>query len=183
MRHSLVLLVLLTFFIFGCTENSSLVNPVNDSNNLEWINLQSNSLSKTSLSEEDLLFAKMIDPEKGGTIKIKVKGDISIKGKLKVPKKSFDGKPQNFKVQLSPDLFTIDFDPSGYNFDPSVIFTILYEGIKLKKSDIDIKFAYMCEDGTIEIVEDAKIVIDLKKGILGVKNVKISHFSRWGFVK
>lgn len=191
MRHSLILAVLLTFFIFGCTENSSLVNPGTESNNLEWISLQSNSLAK--ITGEDLVFTKLIDPEKGGTIKIKVKDDISIKGKLKVPKNSFDGEASTlfkngeastlFTIQLAPDIFTIDFDPSGLEFDPDLTFSIVYKDVNLDESDKNIKFGYLHSDGTIQIVEDAKLIIDINNGILGVKNVKIDHFSRYGFVK
>jgi hypothetical protein len=183
MRHYLALLVLLTFFfIFGCSENSSLVNPVTDSNNLEWINFQSNSLAKHST---DLVFTKLIDPAKGGKIKIKVKDDISIKGELKVPKNSFvsdTGDPVEFAVDLTV-LGTIIFTPSDTDFDPSLTFSIMYKGVELDNWE-GIKFAYIDENNVIvEVVDQAEVIVNEEKGILGVKNVKIDHFSRYGFIK
>jgi len=178
MRHSLLSLVLLTFFIFGCSENSSLVNPVTDSNNLEWISFQSNSLAKKS---EGLVFTKLIDPAKGGNINIKVKDDISIEGKLKVPENSFEGDPVEFAVDLRGDISTILFTPSNTNYEKSLKFSIKYKGIELDNWD-GIKFAYIDENNNVVIVEDAKVIVNEEKGILEVK-ANIDHFSRYGFIK
>ena len=74
------------------------------------------------------------------------------------------------------------FSPS-MEFNKKASFSITYQGLKLYGINIsDIKFAYIASDGSVQYAENEGITVDKYMGILKVKNAKIPHFSRYGFV-
>ncbi len=180
MRHSLIILVLSVFFIFGCSEDSSLVNPVSDSNNLELISLQSNSVAKNTTTN-DLVFTETIG-QKGGKLKFKAEIDgIKVKGDLKVPKNSFEEESIEFVVDLSKIHNSIEFGPDGSEFNKDLKLKVKYENLDLSGVDVNnIKLVHIKSDGSFEIVDDAVIKGDANKGTLEVK-APIDSFSRYYF--
>ena len=181
MRHSLILLVISLFFIFGCAEDSTLVNPTSGSDDLQLISFQPNSLAKKSKSN-DGVFTKKIKSKKGGTVEFEVEGNISIEGELVVPAKAFSEKKLEFVVDLSGEAGLIDFGPDGKKFDKGLEFSIKYVGIDFSGIDgANLKFAHILADGSLEIIDDAEIVANVEMGYLEA-NVVIWHFSRYAFV-
>ena len=182
MRHSLILLVVSLFFIFGCAQDSSLVNPVTDSNNLEMISLQSNSFVKKSNSDQQV-FNETIG-QSGGKIKFKTEIDgIKVKGELKVPSNSFEENSINFEVDLTDVHNSIEFGPDGMEFNKDLELKIKYENLDLSGIDVNnIKLVHVKSDGTEEIVESAEIRPNVNKGTLEVKT-PVKSFSRYVFAR
>ena len=87
---------------------------------------------------------------------------------------------------------TMSFDPGteAFSFSPSMVFnknaklTVKLTGLDLKGvKKKDITFIYYCADGSLETVSGSSIGVNIKKGELKVQNLKIHHFSRFGFVR
>ena len=87
---------------------------------------------------------------------------------------------------------TMTFNPETgvFTFGPSMVFnkdaklTVKLKGLDLEGVDKkDVDFVYHRLDGTVEYVKHSNISINEKKGELKVENIKIRHFSRFGFVR
>ena len=75
-------------------------------------------------------------------------------------------------------------------FGPSQIFLksgylyVKYEGLNLSGIDpTKVKFVYMNANGVYEYIQYGEIKVDIQSGILELKDGKIPHFSRYGFVR
>lgn len=129
--------------------------------------------------------------------------DDNADGKDKKGKKGKKGKKDN-KVEVYAKIdypansvdedveITMTFDPETgvFTFGPSMVFnkdaklTVKLKGLDLKGVDKkDIDFVYHRLDGTEEYVKHSNISINEKKCELKVENIKIRHFSRFGFVR
>jgi len=181
-----------TLFLFsiGCQEGSSLIGPENTSTSGE------NQLDKKHKKHKDsdkYSVSQLITEKTGGKITLKVEHKGEYLGKKVKKVKIFA------EIKFAPgtvqydEIFTMTFDPvSGMiSFSPSMKFkktaplTISVKGVDLKKMKIkkdDLKFVYYDLDKKAEVEIDSK-KIWVKKDSFGILQVKIKHFSRYGFTK
>lgn len=185
MKKLFILLLVSGFFFFGCSEKSSVVNPVDDnSRTLIQLPQSSNSLQKTYEFEEE------IKGSHGGSIPFWVNNQrnddaYSITGILVIPRKAFNGK-EEITINISDENTSVDFGPSPFSFNKDLFFTIIYTGLELFPGDEqNIKFGYLnsnTAEGFEEVPYD-KLVVNINDGTLAVYGARISHFSRYGFTR
>ncbi len=170
--------------IIGCSESLVDSNQPQNVQNFakhNWIAL--NNQNSASV-ESNLSASEVIKKNKGGKINLNERaGSIKIKAKLDVPKNAFSN-DETLLVTVSADPYSasVNFEPSPYTFDKELSFDLEYDGLNLNgidKSEID--FGYLAPDGSFVKAEYDKI--DLHNDKLKVKNARISHFSRYGFIK
>ncbi len=135
-----------------------------------------------------LFAAKYIEDHKGGTIKIDEKisggpfGEIDVNVELKFPKDAFIGN-KNITLALETSFGTTTFSPHA-TFEKCAVYNAEIRGLDLSginPSDID--FVYKTEKGKYEFIDKSKIEVDLKEGKLKVRDAKLPHFSRYGFIR
>lgn len=111
------------------------------------------------------------------------RGIVKVKSKLDVPAGAFSGLKLIW-YSVNDESALTDFHP-GMEFDKDLTFDLKIENIDL--SDIEdpsqIEFAYVDDSQSIEIAPYEDLVVDIQNNTLEVKNAKIGHFSRYGFVR
>jgi len=186
MKKYISLIVLLSLFVIGCSEQSSINAPVNNLNTNEpnWIALpQAEGLSVN----KDFSSSKYISGRNGGIISLNESyysrqlGRVTIEVETEFPRYSFWG-DKYITMVVDDATCTATFSPHMV-FRKDVIFNATFTGVNLDKvSPSNVKFAYLAEDGSVEYAENDGITVDKSRGKLVIKNAKIPHFSRYGFV-
>ncbi len=163
--------------------SSLMAKPMTGAN--KWIDAE----SCDQIGSEVILFAaEYIEGHKGGSIKIDEKipggpfGEIDVKAELKFPKDAFIGN-KNITMVIETSFGTATFSPHA-TFEKCAVYNAEIKGLDLSginPSDID--FVYKTEKGKYEFIDKSKIEVDLKDGKLKVRDAKLPHFSRYGFVR
>jgi hypothetical protein len=134
--------------------------------------------------------AETIDGSKGGFIKIKESyiteyGDIvEIDVKLKIEKDCFSG--------IVDITMTVDDVYTAVKFTPKMVFNkpidldVKYRGLDpdqliLTSSNYD--FLYIDDNGDTETIPTNGVVVNAELGEIFVKKAKLSHFSRYVFIR
>jgi hypothetical protein len=186
MKKYISIIVLLSLFVIGCSEQASINSPANNAKTTEpnWI-----VLPKTEGMEINQIFStsKLIDGKAGGSMLLNYSyngglfGKVTCSSSLQFPKGSFYEKI-TFTMTHDDGLCVSSFMP-GYQFNKVLTFNVRYTGIDLTGIDLaNIGFAYIAADGSIEYAVNNGINIDHRIGKIEVKDAKIPHFSRYGFV-
>ena len=188
-------------FLFGCSNEDSIVGPVSsDSDNPSFAMsdqslLGTDGIGTPSFHKKGKKGGKNTGLTVTGLIKAKKSSSLTLNGTYK------DGR-KKVKVYASiaypagavdEDVtITMNFDPAtqAFSFAPSMVFnknaklTVKLTGLDLKGvNKKDITFIYYCADGSLETVTSSNIGVNIKKGELKVTNLRIRHFSRFGFVR
>jgi hypothetical protein len=186
MRRYIYLFAMLTLFVIGCSEQSNMLTPVNNVNTTEpnWIALpQAEGLSVN----KEFSTSKWINSYYGGTLSEYESyyggpfGRVTIDVDAYFPSYSFYGS-KNITMIVDDQTCTATFSPHMV-FNRSVVYNAVFTGVDLTGIDPSkVKFAYLAEDGSLEYAANEGITVDKSRGKLVVKNAKIPHFSRYGFV-
>ncbi len=186
MRRSIFLFGLLSLFVIGCSEQSGLVAPENKVNTTEpnWIALpQPEGLS----TEANFSTSKWINSYYGGTISEYESyyggpfGRVTIDVDAYFPRYSFSGS-KYITMIVDDQTCTATFSPHMV-FSKEVIYNATFTGVDLSSvNPATVKFAYLADDGSVQYAANEGISVDKIRGKLVVKNAKIPHFSRYGFV-
>jgi len=187
MRRYIYLFTLLTLFVVGCSEQSSVLAPVNNVNTNEpnWISLpQSDGIHVNKF----ISTSQKITHKDGGTISLNTSyqggtyGTVTITSTLFFPKLCFPGKEGVYTVSHDDAYCVSTFGPATV-FDKALTFNITYTGVNLSGvNPSTVKFAYLGTDGSVHYASNSGIVVDAATGKLQVKNAIIPHFSRYGFI-
>jgi hypothetical protein len=185
MRRSIYLFALLTLFVVGCSEESSVLSPVNDVSISEpnWIALpQAVGMQAEKISSSQ----KSINGAIGATWKWNTSytgtlGRVTIDFNMVFKPNSFSG--TKTITQSHDDATCVStFNPSMV-FNTPVICTVTYAGLDLSGiNPSTVKFAYLAANGSVQYASHEGITVNLSTKTLSVKNAKIPHFSRYGFV-
>jgi len=178
--------IILSFFIAvglffaGCSEQSSINSPQQDSQ-LSLVKMSDgNSLHKT------ISVSKTINGNIGGSLDIVGSFDlgiIQVNGTLTVPPGAYQGN-QTITAYMDGVYAVIDFGPSPFIFDIPLNFTMEITGVKLTGNVNAIKFVYIAPDGTMQPVElNGTTEADRKGNMLSVYDAQLPHFSRYGWAK
>jgi hypothetical protein len=190
-RRYIYLFTLSALFLVGCSEQSSVVAPVTNAktNEPNWISLPNmNGENGMSVMSMPIFQAsKEIDGKTGGKILINEKylggplGEVKVKAELEFPKDAFVGS-KNITMILDTQFGLATFSPHSY-FDKEAIYNAEFIGLDLTGVDPkNVGFVYQAEDGSYEYIDYTKIEVDIKNGKLKVRDAKLPHFSRYGFV-
>lgn len=192
LKRYIYLFALLTLLVVGCSEQSSVLSPNNNVNTNEpnWISLPSlNEANGMSVMSKPIFQAsKEIDGKKGGEIKINEKykgglfGEVTVKAELEFLQGTFSG-TKYITMILDTEWGYATFSPYSI-FDKDAIYNAEFIGLDLSGIDsTNVKFAYLAADGTVEYAVNDGITVDLSTGTLSVKNARIPHFSRYGWIR
>ena len=178
MKKIFLLLLLFGITFHGCNENSD--------NTIESI---ANGISR--LNKSDLLVSKLIDGEIGGELVLDttfITGEgkeINIYARLRVLEGSYTG-TINISMLAHYEDVSILFFPE-MKFNRSVRLDLVYTGIDLKALGFitsgNVDFAYFGDDGNVELIENDISHVDIKKNQIKVRNAKLNHFSRYGWIR
>ncbi|MFZ0452851.1 MAG: hypothetical protein WCE54_18815 [Ignavibacteriaceae bacterium] len=187
MKIWFTLLVVVSFFVIGCSDSA--LNPENTNQNNDqksWITLPK---SQSTAVESDYSASKVINGETGGSfdlnIKYPVKGgaNVKIKAKIEIPAGAYTGE-KNITMIINSTTGTATFSPNTAIFYKPLIFDLDIQGIDLSGVDPkSIDFVCLNTDGSFEPVEYKKIKVKVNKGELEVNNALIPHFSIFGWTR
>ncbi len=186
MERYIFLFVFFLLVVIGCGKESSISSPVDevDIGKLNWIELpqSENMVVETSFSSSEWISGYFGDniylnrSYHGGPF-----GKVTIDARASFPSNSFDG-IKYITMTIDDRTCTATFSPSMV-FDKPMVYNVTFTGVDLKNvNPASVKFAYLANDGTIEYASHEGITVSISTGTLKVKNAKISHFSRYGFV-
>jgi hypothetical protein len=178
--------ILISMSLIGCSEQSNVLAPDNNSNTSEpnWITLPQPTGMQVN---KTVSTSKRIVGKYGGTINLNTSytgglyGNVTITSSLYFPQYAFS----YYKT------FTISHDDAACvsTFGPSMVFNkpltlnITYTGVDLSGINPEtVKFAYLAVDGSVEYAPNSGIIVDKSTGTLRVINAVIPHFSRYGFM-
>lgn len=185
MKKYIMVLLVLAFYLVGCSDESIVSSdPVSNQNNYKLIEMPAaNGLRTNSVYS----VSKDISGNNGGSLNIYDSysggqfGMITKDITLTFSAGAFSG-TKTISMSIDDLYCTASFLP-GISFLKSVVVNVTYTGINLSGINAStLKFVYIKDDGTFEYLLYDSITVDYNTGKLSVKNVKINHFSRYGFV-
>ena len=180
MKKVVLLVLFLGFSFWGCSENSSVTEPVSVQHQrtiLKVDNSQMQLLKRTEVS-------KNINGESGGVVFINIASEdeeFGAMGWLYFPRNSFEGE-KTISATMLDGLAALDFQPSGSVFDKPARLTLKFKGLNINSED-DIDFQYINENGNFETVDYRRLIVNARAGWVIVVGAKLNHFSRYGFTK
>ena len=186
MKKYISIIVLVSLFVIGCSEQTSINSPVNDLNINEpsWISLPSSNGMKVN---SEWVVSKKINGKLGGSLSNKISynggisGTVDIEARIDFDQEAYQG---NAKIVMALNDFNTStrFSPS-LHFNRTVLFNATYKGLDLTGLDpATIRFAFLANNGGIVMASCDSIIVNISQGKLQVVNAVIPHFSRYGFV-
>jgi len=191
MKKAVILFSLIGTIFFGCSEDSNNTNISAPSsfNNLIKDQMHTSDQENESVSHI-LSISKLIIGEDGGELLIDTAyinylgRQIEVYGKLKIKKSAFQGS-EYITMKLNPESATVNFSPELV-FEKDVKLSITYTGIDLVALGYTTSghydFVYFGKGG-IETTLNDESKVDMDKQKIKVKNAKLEHFSRYGWLK
>lgn len=185
MKKYISIIVLLGLLVVGCSEESLVnSNPTSAQNGYKLIKLPTASGLQINNVYSD---SKSISGSAGGSLSIQGSysggpfGTVTVNSTLVFPAGSFSG-TKTISMTADDEYCASTFLP-GMSFSKSGIYNITYTGVDLTGiNPSTVRFAYLKQDGTMEYPVHEGITVDFTTGKISVKNAKLNHFSRYGFV-
>ncbi|MFZ1281357.1 MAG: hypothetical protein WAR59_11000 [Ignavibacteriaceae bacterium] len=182
----LVPIVIVLFFI-GCSNESNINSPIED--NLDGWEVVTRSTNEEGLQVNTIFsVSKVINGDQGGFL---FTGNIfetksgktgCVFGSLTFLAGSFSG-TKTISMSLDNKKLLGTFGPS-MSFNKPASFSVLYAGVNLSNNEqSDFKFVYWAPNGMQYEIPYTYLYFDKAKGVLGILNAQIPHFSRYVFVK
>jgi len=188
MKSLIFSLLLISLVLLGCTDSTDfLTDPVKSYPELVKLPPRSSS----SLSVETVFsVSQTIDGDQGGTIILDESYEaengetVTIYGKLKIPKHAFQG-TETITMSVDDEYAAVHFEPAMV-FNQKLKLDLEFTGLDLENmgfEDGEWDFAFISDDGEIEIVKKDGVEIDIDEGELSVEKAKLHHFSRYGWCR
>ena len=173
--------VTLILISFSCSDTDSVNSP-----------LQSDSaIQLNRFSDCQFYISKIIDGSIGGeilvdTVLMNLQGNlVRVEARLKIDSLSFEGTRE---IRIIPNVndASIKLFPK-MKFSVPVKLHLIYTGLDLEKLKFtwnsNVGFVFISDVGIIEPVEYNFCTINWQQQQLRVSNAKLSHFSRYAFIK
>lgn len=188
-------LLMIVVFILGCEDTSNIIDPINSSvsvnyNKITLYDYELIPLPPKSPLWVDSIFtiSQMIDGNIGGRIimekyYIAANGDsIAIFADLDIPAGAFHG-TENISLTIDDEFAAIHFFPSMVFADTLKLFQS-FRGLDLCNfSNGTLDFVFIDDEGNIELIKKNGIQVNIPQGFVRVQNARITHFSRYGWVR
>lgn len=199
MKKLFTLLAISVIIFFGCQEENSLVQPVasksiasfsqSSNQTIEWVALPIIKKGSSPTVQTTISDSKKINGKEGGEIEVEYGskngpfGEFDMHATLQVPKNAFSGS-QVIKMTLDDKTATATFNPHPMSFAKPLKLDLEYQGINLDGvNPAKVYFAYLGDDGTVEIIKCDKLEINKADHSIKVEGAQLNHFSRFGFVR
>lgn len=185
MKKLITTFALLLMFAVGCSDQTSVISPINSSTNssTQLIKLP----APQSLSVETIYTSsKYINGNSGGYFTEQfsyesAEGTITITSKLEFPPNSFNG-GKTFTQTFNTETASLEFGPSMI-FNIPVKYSLTISGINVSNVNANsLDFAYVAPDGSFAGVNYDSISLDSATNSIKVINSQLNHFSRYGFI-
>jgi hypothetical protein len=184
MKHLISFLFVTLLLTLGCEQVTDVNSPPEQIFNKQLINLP----TPTGLGVEDLHTEyKDINGSSGGwfseafTYQGGINGTVSINSTLHFYANSFTG-TKTISQTFDTETAAITFGPS-MQFNVPVYYTLTITGVDLTGVNPNtLDFVYIDANGNMFAVQKDYVTMDLGTGLLKVKNARLDHFSRYGFV-
>ena len=195
MYKYLAILSIFALLVVGCTDQSNMVAPIDNSvnsgvsssgaiTNPNWISLPANV---SNALKKDITVGKTIEGDDESLLEINTGyaggpfGWISITANARFQRYSFTGS-RYVTMSINDDFGAATFSPSGTWAKP-VIYNLTIQGIDLSNVDPSkVTFVYMAPDGKYYKAKYQSIYVEKQSGKLQIINAQLPHFSRWGFI-
>jgi len=191
MYKYLAILVILALFVIGCTDESNMIAPVDNTvinneviSSPNWISLLP---AEYQALKKDITVGKIIEGDEESLLEINTGyaggpfGWISITASTRFQRYSFTGE-RYVTMSINDDFGAATFTPSRV-WDKPVIYNLTIQGIDLSNVDPStVTFVYMSTDGNYYRAKYQSISVDKQSGKLQIINAELPHFSRWGFI-
>ncbi len=186
MKKLIMILALAALFLFGCQDENSIVEPVNNQvqqsqNGPHWLTFPADQQSSV---EQLFYLSKYINGSTGGGFYFygNMSKEIYVQGELDVPAGAYEG-TKKMGVTLNSESVTADFSPSPTTFNKPILYSIEYYGVDLSGINPNkIDFYYIDGNGNLVKAKYSSIKVDVSTGFLAVYDAQLPHFSRYGFV-
>jgi len=184
MKHLIGFLLVILLLILGCEQVTDVNSPQEQILNKQMISLP----TPTGLAVEDLHTEyKEINGAYGGwfgedfSYEGGPNGTVYFHSTLHFYANSFTG-TQTISQTFNTETAAITFGPS-MQFNIPVDYTLTITGLDLTGVNPNtLDFVYIDANGNMYAVQKDYVTMDLSTGMLKVKNAKLNHFSRYGFV-
>ena len=183
MNKTMKLLIIPLLFLFGCEQGIDVSSPPPEaSHQYKLIKLpermgmgvESQTYSMSINGSEDTEFQRSFSYESGN-------GTVYQFSDLDFYSGAFSG-TQNISMTFNTGGAAMEFGPS-MQFNVPVEYTYKITGVDLSGVDpTTLTFVYIDSNGNMSPVEYDYVYMDASIGLLKVKNAKLNHFSRYGFV-
>jgi len=185
MKKLLSIIAVITFIFIGCSNDVNINNPVD---NLEGWEVVTREVPEGLEVNAVFTVSKEINGSTGGFL---VTGDIvetkngtrgCVYGLLSFPAGAFYG-TKTITMTLDNKKLSGTFGPS-MSFNKPASFSALFAGVNLRNStQSDFKFVYWDPSGNSYEIPSTFLYFDKEKGVLGILNAELPHFSRYVFVR
>jgi hypothetical protein len=184
MKNLSYLFIVTLLFLFGCDQATEIASSERQIFNKQLITLPQ---KKGLVVEEIHTESKYINGSNGGWFSEEFSyqggpsGNVNITSTLHFFSNSFSG-GKTITQSFNTDNAAITFGPS-MQFNVPVDYTLTINGADLtgiNPSTLD--FVYIDSNGNMFECDYEYVTMDLSTGLLKVKNAKLNHFSRYGFV-
>lgn len=190
MKNSLFSFLLSALLLLGCNETpiqpeEPVVQSAESGESYELIQMPTKPAGTPTFSATET-----IDGSKGGQININEHfvtedGDtVTIIVKLKVEKECFSG---NVDITMTvDDVYTAVMFTPEMVFNKPVELDVKYKGLnpdQLILTSGNYEFLYIDNNGNTETVPSNGVVVKQEIGQISVKKAKLSHFSRYAFIR
>jgi hypothetical protein len=177
-KKTFLLFLFLGITFLSCNENSddTIVSSPNET---------------TRLNKPNIFTSKVIDGEIGGELVLDTTftnsqgREINIYARLRVLEGSYKGRV-NISMLTHYEDVSIQFFPE-MKFNRSLRLDLIYSGVDLKELGFTttgkVDFAYFNDTGNVELIENDISHINIIKDIIKVRNAKLYHFSRYGWIR
>ena len=185
MKHLISMLFIILLFLLGCDQVTEINAPQEKILNKHIISLPKSV--ETGLGVEDLYTeTKDIDGASGGWFGESfsyqgINGTVNINSILHFYANAFTG-TQTISQTFNTETAAITFGPP-MQFNVPVDYTLIITGVDLTGVNPNtLDFVYIDANGNMYAVQKDYVMMDASTGMLKVKNAKLNHFSRYGFV-
>ena len=178
MKKTLLLFLFLGITFLSCNENSN-----------DTIVSSPNEIAR--LNKPNIFTSKLIDGEIGGELVLDTTftnsegREINVYARLRVLEGSYKGTVnismlthyEDVSIQLFPDM----------KFSRSVRLDLIYTGADLIKMGFtttgNVDFVYFGDNGDVELIGNDLSHVNIPQNQIKVRNAKLTHFSRYGWIR
>lgn len=179
MKKVLLILLILGFGFWGCSENTNLTEPAKIETQKTFLKVNAEKASLMKRSE----VSKIINGKRGGIVSINLAAeddDFGARGWLSFSRNSFEGR-KRITIKTDNEYAALDFHPEGIELNKPARLTVIFKGLDLDEDGVD--FQYIDENGNLAPVDYRRLIVNKRLGWVIVMDAKLEHFSRYGFTR